>query len=245
MMLRRLLVVALLLVAGRTPACLAAPQSMVAAANPMAVEAGLEVLRRGGSAVDAAIAVQMALGVVAPQASGLGCGGFLLHYDAATGAIAVYDGRETAPAGATPAMFLERSGQPPATQSFAATPVLVADLESRDVRQRDRTIHLDGATTSVREAPATPAAVPIEIVGAADIKAAADVTLAAVLSRRVPAPVSGRFATVAFAAVLPAAATPPSLPPWIANALARIATDGAARGTTASTAASTDGLRLT
>ena len=88
MMLRRLLVVALLLlVAARIPACLAAPQAMVAAANPMAVEAGLEVLRRGGSAVDAAIAVQMVLGVVEPQASGLGGGGFLLHYDAATGAI--------------------------------------------------------------------------------------------------------------------------------------------------------------
>ena len=69
--------------------------------NPLAVEAGLEVLRRGGSAVDAAIAVQMVLGVVEPQASGIGGGGFLLHYDAATGAIAVYDGRETAPAGAT------------------------------------------------------------------------------------------------------------------------------------------------
>jgi gamma-glutamyltranspeptidase/glutathione hydrolase len=78
----------------------------------MAVEAGLEVLRRGGSAVDAAIAVQMALGVVEPQASGLGGGGFLLHYDAATGAIAVYDGRETAPAGATAAMFLDRDGKP-------------------------------------------------------------------------------------------------------------------------------------
>jgi gamma-glutamyltranspeptidase / glutathione hydrolase len=112
MMLRRLLFVALLLGAGRIPACLAAPQSMVAAANPMAVEAGLEVLRRGGSAVDAAIAVQMALGVVEPQASGLGGGGFLLHYDAATGAIAVYDGRETAPAGATPTIFLDRDGKP-------------------------------------------------------------------------------------------------------------------------------------
>ena len=85
---------------------------MVAAANPMAVEAGLEVLRRGGSAVDAAIAVQMVLGVVEPQASGIGGGGFLLHYDAATSAIAVYDGRETAPAGASPTMFLGADGKP-------------------------------------------------------------------------------------------------------------------------------------
>ncbi|HEX9559115.1 MAG TPA: gamma-glutamyltransferase, partial [Reyranella sp.] len=86
---RRLLAVALLLGAFRAEACLAAPQSMVAAANPLAVEAGLDVLRRGGSAVDAAIAVQMVLGVVEPQASGIGGGGFLLHYDAASGATAV------------------------------------------------------------------------------------------------------------------------------------------------------------
>ena len=57
---------------------------MVAAAHPLAVEAGLEVLRRGGTAIDAAVAVQMVLGVVEPQASGIGGGGFLLHYDAQT-----------------------------------------------------------------------------------------------------------------------------------------------------------------
>ena len=111
MILRRLLVVALVLL-GFGPAGHAAPQAMVAAANPMAVEAGLEVLRRGGSAVDAAIAVQMVLGVVEPQASGIGGGGFLLHYDGATGAITVYDGRETAPAGASPTMFLGADGKP-------------------------------------------------------------------------------------------------------------------------------------
>jgi gamma-glutamyltranspeptidase/glutathione hydrolase len=111
MMLRRLVVIAAALL-GLGPAALAAPKAMVAAASPMAVEAGVEVLRRGGSAVDAAIAVQMVLGVVEPQASGLGGGGFLLHYDGATGAIAVYDGRETAPAGATPTMFLGSDGQP-------------------------------------------------------------------------------------------------------------------------------------
>lgn len=96
----------------RADLCQAAPQSMVAAANPLAVEAGLEVLRRGGSAVDAAVAVQMVLGVVEPQASGIGGGGFLLHYDAASRQIAVYDGRETAPAGATPTMFLGHDGKP-------------------------------------------------------------------------------------------------------------------------------------
>jgi len=108
----RLLAVALVLLAAcRVQAGFAAPQTMVAAAHPLAVEAGLEVLRRGGSAVDAAIAVQMVLGVVEPQASGIGGGGFLLHYDGATKAIAVYDGRETAPAGATPTMFLDPGGK--------------------------------------------------------------------------------------------------------------------------------------
>jgi len=111
MILRHLLAVVLALL-GFGPAGHAAPQAMVAAANPMAVEAGLEVLRRGGSAVDAAIAVQMVLGVVEPQASGIGGGGFLLHYDGATGTIAVYDGRETAPAGASPTMFLGAGGKP-------------------------------------------------------------------------------------------------------------------------------------
>lgn len=96
----------------RVEVAFAAPQSMVAAAHPLAVEAGLEVLRRGGSAVDAAVAVQMVLGVVEPQASGLGGGGFLLHYDAATRAITVYDGRETAPAAASATMFLDADGKP-------------------------------------------------------------------------------------------------------------------------------------
>jgi len=110
---RRLIAVAVLLLAGcRVPACLAAPQTMVAAAHPLAVEAGLEMLRRGGSAVDAAIAVQMMLGVVEPHASGIGGGGFLLNYDNTSRAIAVYDGREAAPAGATPAMFLGSDGKP-------------------------------------------------------------------------------------------------------------------------------------
>ena len=113
MKLRRLLAALVLLVAAcRVPAGLAAPQAMVAAAHPLAVEAGLDVLRRGGSAVDAAIAVQMVLGVVEPHASGIGGGGFLLHYDDATRAIAVYDGREAAPSGAMPTMFLDRDGKP-------------------------------------------------------------------------------------------------------------------------------------
>jgi gamma-glutamyltranspeptidase/glutathione hydrolase len=106
---RRLALALLLVVAGEVRA---APQSMVAAAHPLAVEAGVEVLRRGGTAIDAAIAVQMVLGVVEPQASGIGGGGFLLYYDAAARALTVYDGRETAPSGATPGMFLDADGRP-------------------------------------------------------------------------------------------------------------------------------------
>ena len=85
---------------------------MVAAANPLAAEAGRAVLRAGGSAVDAAVAVQMALNVVEPQSSGIGGGGFLVHYDKKSGKVTTYDGRETAPAGAKPDMFLGPNGQP-------------------------------------------------------------------------------------------------------------------------------------
>jgi len=83
----------------------------VSAANPMAAEAGMAVLRRGGSAVDAAVAVQAVLGLVEPQSSGLGGGGFMVFYDAETRAVTVYDGRETAPASATPDLFIE-DGRP-------------------------------------------------------------------------------------------------------------------------------------
>lgn len=85
---------------------------MVAAANPLAVEAGVEILKAGGSAVDAAIAVQAVLGLVEPQSSGLGGGAFLVHYDASTGDVVTYDGREVAPRGATPDMFLMADGKP-------------------------------------------------------------------------------------------------------------------------------------
>ena len=82
----------------------------VAAANPLATDAGLQVLRAGGSAVDAAIAVQMVLALVEPQSSGLGGGAFLVHFDGKT--TQAFDGRETAPAGATPALFLDSQGKP-------------------------------------------------------------------------------------------------------------------------------------
>jgi len=87
-------------------------QHMVASANPYASEAGRDILREGGSAVDAAIAVQLVLNLVEPQSSGIGGGAFLLHFDAATRAIRTYDGRETAPATAKPGRFLDTDGKP-------------------------------------------------------------------------------------------------------------------------------------
>ena len=73
--------------------------------HPLASQIGRDVLRRGGNAVDAAVAVQAVLTLVEPQSSGIGGGALLLHWDAGGHAVTAY-GRETAPAGATPDMFL-------------------------------------------------------------------------------------------------------------------------------------------
>src|ERR671934_1498396 len=88
-----------------------AREFMVAAAHPLAVEAGYDVLARGGSAVDAAIAVQMVLGLVEPESSGIGGGAFLLHWSQREQKLRSYDGRETAPAAARPDRFF-RNGKP-------------------------------------------------------------------------------------------------------------------------------------
>jgi len=87
-------------------------QPWVAAANPLAVDAGLEILRRGGKALDAAVGVQTVLGLVEPQSSGVAGGAFLLYYDAHTGKLTAFDGREKAPAGARGDMFLDEHGKP-------------------------------------------------------------------------------------------------------------------------------------
>lgn len=89
-----------------------ATRHMVAAANPLAAEAGREILRAGGSAVDAAIAVQLVLNLVEPQSSGIGGGAFLVHWHQARRELVTLDGRETAPAAATPSRFLLPDGQP-------------------------------------------------------------------------------------------------------------------------------------
>ncbi len=88
----------------------AASKFAVAAANPLATDAGYQVLKAGGSAVDAAIAVQMVLTLVEPQSSGLGGGAFLLHYNGR--AVEAFDGRETAPAAADEKLFIGADGKP-------------------------------------------------------------------------------------------------------------------------------------
>ena len=85
---------------------------IIAAAEPLAAQAGMDVLKRGGTAADAAVAIQAMLGLIEPQSSGLGGGSFMLYYDAQTGQISDYNGRETAPAGATPDMFMGDDGAP-------------------------------------------------------------------------------------------------------------------------------------
>ena len=87
-------------------ALVTAEHHMVVAAHPLAAEAGRDILRKGGSAVDAAIATQLVLGLVEPQSSGLGGGAFIVHWDNAAKTVTTYDGRETAPAAATPDRFL-------------------------------------------------------------------------------------------------------------------------------------------
>jgi gamma-glutamyltranspeptidase/glutathione hydrolase len=87
-----------------------AGQHMVAAANPHAARAGIEILRAGGSALDAAVAAQMVLNLVEPQSSGIGGGAFALLWDAAAGKVSAYDGRETAPGAARPDRFLRPDG---------------------------------------------------------------------------------------------------------------------------------------
>jgi gamma-glutamyltranspeptidase/glutathione hydrolase len=89
-----------------------AEKQMIVASHPLAAEAGRDILRRGGSAVDAAIAAAMVLTLVEPQSSGIGGGAFMVHYAAKTGAIETYDGREVAPKSANPYMFLDGAGKP-------------------------------------------------------------------------------------------------------------------------------------
>lgn len=123
-----------------------AERHMAAAANPLAAEAGREILRKGGSAIDAAIAMQAVLTLVEPQSSGIGGGAFIMLWDGKQ--VHAYDGRETAPAGATERLFLNADGTP---MSFAqaqiggrsvATPGVLRALEMA----HKKTGHLQWAT---------------------------------------------------------------------------------------------------
>jgi gamma-glutamyltranspeptidase / glutathione hydrolase len=87
-----------------------AGRDMVAAANPLAAQAGREILGAGGSAIDAAVAVQLVLNLVEPQNSGIGGGAFIVHWDGSN--VVTLDGREAAPAAAKPERFLGADGKP-------------------------------------------------------------------------------------------------------------------------------------
>ena len=89
-----------------------AGKAMVVTAHPEATRAALEVLQNGGNAVDAAVAAQWVLNVVEPESSGIGGGGFLLYFDAKKRSVYAFDGREKAPFGAFPEMFLDKEGKP-------------------------------------------------------------------------------------------------------------------------------------
>jgi gamma-glutamyltranspeptidase/glutathione hydrolase len=107
-----LLSIALPAAAAPPPAEPFAKRHMISAANPHASEAGRQMLRAGGSAVDAAIAAQLVLTLVEPESSGIGGGAFMMLYDPKSKTVTSFDGRETAPASATPGMFLDASGKP-------------------------------------------------------------------------------------------------------------------------------------
>ncbi len=98
-----------------------AKRYMVVAAHPLAVDAGIQMLRRGGSAVDAAIATQLVLNLVEPQSSGIGGGAFLLHWSVRDARVAAYDGRESAPLAARSDRFLDAAGRPIAFREAAAS----------------------------------------------------------------------------------------------------------------------------
>ncbi|MBX2811720.1 MAG: gamma-glutamyltransferase family protein [Myxococcales bacterium] len=96
----------------REVSVVSAQRSMVVTAHPLASSAGMEILLAGGSAIDAAVAIQAMLTLVEPQSSGIGGGAFLLHYDAQNAELAAWDGRETAPAGVSSRLFLHTDGTP-------------------------------------------------------------------------------------------------------------------------------------
>lgn len=116
---RKLILLAVALFAVASSPATARSQAIASSADPRATAAGAEILAKGGSAADATMAMMLALTVVEPQSSGIGGGGFLVHYDAEGGKISTINGRETAPAAATPQRFTDANGKPiPFLQAF-------------------------------------------------------------------------------------------------------------------------------
>lgn len=116
---RKLILFAVTLFAVASSPATARNQAIASSADPRATAAGAEILSKGGSAADATMAMMLALTVVEPQSSGIGGGGFLVHYDAEGGKISTINGRETAPAAATPQRFTDANGKPiPFLQAF-------------------------------------------------------------------------------------------------------------------------------
>ncbi len=109
-MIRRFILFVALFLSSLQPAL--AQGGMVSAADPRAADAGREILKDGGSAADAALAMLLVLTIVEPQSSGIGGGGFMIHHDARTNTVTTIDGRETAPAAATSRRFLAVDGSP-------------------------------------------------------------------------------------------------------------------------------------
>ena len=133
-------------------------KEMVVTANPLATEAGSNVLRRGGTAVDAMVAVQTALGLAEPQSSGLGGGAFVVYYDAKTVRLTTVDARETAPASATGDRFLDEEGasigffnawQSGLSVGVPGVPCLMANMHERNGRLSWRSLLVPAARLAV------------------------------------------------------------------------------------------------
>ena len=183
---------------------------MVAAANPHAVKAGADVLAAGGTAADALVAVQVVLGLVEPQSSGLGGGAFLVWYDAASGEVTTLDGRETAPLAVTPRLFQDDAGEPlkffdavVGGRSVGApgTPALLAEVHARwgtqawaDLLAPAKALAEDGFVVSPRLAKL--------VAGDAERLASSDVTAAYFMPEGVPIGAGDRLRNPAYAETL-------------------------------------------
>jgi gamma-glutamyltranspeptidase/glutathione hydrolase len=187
---------------------------MVAAAHPLAVDAGARVLREGGNAADAMVAVQAVLGLVEPQSSGLGGGAFLVWYDAATGEVTTLDARETAPMAADPRYFLDDDGQPldfmtavvsGRSVGTPGTPRLLEEAHRRWGQANWRSL-FDDAITLAEDGFTVSPRLADSVAGAADSLAMFDATAAYFLPDGAPLAAGDLLQNPAYAATLRAIA---------------------------------------